>query len=218
MAKGRQNGSSGSQLSASSGYRAPGQSSVFNHSVKYTAERIAQPFARSALRQLSAARRCWLSIHCNRHKTNALPRRPRQIDIQIEPKPGTNRLVITGQLLDLSNPGVIGRDIQITLSNNRGNTIVAATNQFGEFSSELENTGDLELIIPGEAEEPIVISLRECFGQPTRRQIVNLASGNDFYKGSPILVRKYQNPLVSLCLAPRNHSYYLRKRKILRKT
>jgi hypothetical protein len=62
---------------------------------------------------------------------------PYQIDIQIEPKPGTNRLVITGQLLDLSNPGVIGRDIQVTLSNNRGNTIVAATNQFGEFSSEL---------------------------------------------------------------------------------
>jgi hypothetical protein len=89
---------------------------------------------------------------------------PYQIDIQIEPKPGTNRLVITGQLLDLSNPGVIGRDIQVTLSNNRGNTIVAATNQFGEFSSELENTGDLELTIPGEAEEPIIISLRNALG------------------------------------------------------
>src|ERR1700689_1217964 len=43
MAKGQQNGSCGSQLSASSGYRAPGQSSLFNHSVKYTTERIAQP-------------------------------------------------------------------------------------------------------------------------------------------------------------------------------
>src|SRR5208282_5990105 len=42
---------------------------------------------------------------------------PYQIDIQIEPKPGTNRLVVTGQLLDLSNPGVIGRDIHVTLSN-----------------------------------------------------------------------------------------------------
>jgi hypothetical protein len=89
---------------------------------------------------------------------------PYQIDIQIEPKPGTNRLVITGQLLDLGNPGVIGRDIQVTLSNNRGNTVVATTNQFGEFSSELENTGDLELTIPGEAEEPIVISLRNALG------------------------------------------------------
>lgn len=89
---------------------------------------------------------------------------PYQIDIQIEPKQGTNRLVITGQLLDLSNPGVIGHDIQITLSNHRGNTVVAATNQFGEFSGELENTGDLELTIPGEAEEPIVISLRNALG------------------------------------------------------
>ncbi len=90
---------------------------------------------------------------------------PYQIDMQIEPKPGTNRLVITGQLLDLSNSGVIGRDIQVTISNHRGNTVVATTNQFGEFSGELENTGDLELTIPGEAEKPIVISLRNALGK-----------------------------------------------------
>jgi hypothetical protein len=89
---------------------------------------------------------------------------PYQIDIQIEPKQGTNRLVITGQLLDLSNSGVVGRDIQIAISNHRGNTVVAATNQFGEFSGELENTGDLELTIPGETEKPIVISLRNALG------------------------------------------------------
>jgi hypothetical protein len=90
---------------------------------------------------------------------------PYQIDIQIEPKPGTNRLVITGQLLDLSNPGVIGRDIQVTLSNHRGNTVLAATNRFGEFSGEIENTGDLELSIPGEGLSPIVISLRNALGK-----------------------------------------------------
>jgi hypothetical protein len=89
---------------------------------------------------------------------------PYQIDIQIEPKPGSNRLVITGQLLDLSHPGIIGRDIQVTLSNHRGNTIMAATNQFGEFSGEIENSGDLELTIPGEADKPIVISLRNALG------------------------------------------------------
>jgi hypothetical protein len=77
---------------------------------------------------------------------------PYQIDIQIEPKPGSNRLVITGQLLDLSNPGVIGRDIQVTLSNHRGHSVIAATNQFGEFSGEVENSGDLELSIPGHGE------------------------------------------------------------------
>jgi hypothetical protein len=89
---------------------------------------------------------------------------PYQIDIQIEPKPGSNRLVITGQLLDLSDPGVIGRDIKVTLSNRRGDTVVAPANQFGEFSGEIENSGDLELAIPGDSEEPIVISLRNALG------------------------------------------------------
>jgi hypothetical protein len=89
---------------------------------------------------------------------------PYQIDIQIEPKQGSNRLVITGQLLDLSHPGVIGRDIQVTLSNHRGHSVIASTNQFGEFSGEIENSGDLELSVPGHAEEPIVISLRNALG------------------------------------------------------
>ncbi len=89
---------------------------------------------------------------------------PYQIDIQIEPKLGTNRLVITGQLLDLSHPSILGRDIQVTLSNHRGNTVLAATNQFGEFSGEIENTGDLELSIPGDGQTPIVISLRNALG------------------------------------------------------
>jgi hypothetical protein len=89
---------------------------------------------------------------------------PYQIDIQIEPKPGSNRLVITGQLLDLSHPGIIGRDIQVILSNHRGHSVIAATNQFGEFSGEIENSGDLELSIPGDSDQPIVISLRNALG------------------------------------------------------
>jgi hypothetical protein len=89
---------------------------------------------------------------------------PYQIDIQIEPKPGGNRLVITGQILDISDPGVIGRDIPITISNRRGNSVLAATNKFGEFSGEIENSGDLELSIAGSDEQPIVISLRNALG------------------------------------------------------
>ncbi|MGB8456307.1 MAG: hypothetical protein WCE50_01230 [Candidatus Acidiferrum sp.] len=90
---------------------------------------------------------------------------PYQIDIQIEPKPGSNRMVITGQLLDLSHPGVIGSHIHVTISNRRGNSVAVATNQFGEFSGELENSGDLELSIPGTDEQPIVISLRNALGK-----------------------------------------------------
>jgi hypothetical protein len=89
---------------------------------------------------------------------------PYQIDIQIEPKPGSNRIVVTGQLLALNHPGTAGSDIQVTLSNNRGHSVLAATNQFGEFSGEIENSGDLELSIPGETGHPIVISLRGVLG------------------------------------------------------
>jgi hypothetical protein len=89
---------------------------------------------------------------------------PYQIDIQIEAKPEGNRLVVTGQLLDVSSPGVVGRDVKVTLSNHRGNVVHTVTNQFGEFRAELENTGDLELSFPGQGEKPIVISLRNALG------------------------------------------------------
>lgn len=89
---------------------------------------------------------------------------PYQLDIQIEPKPGGNRIQITGQLLDLSHPGVIGQDVQVTISNRRGNSVVVATNQFGEFSGDVENSGDLELCVPGHGEKPIIISLRNALG------------------------------------------------------
>jgi len=89
---------------------------------------------------------------------------PYQIDIQIEAKPEGNRLMVTGQLLDVSSPGIVGRDVKITLSNHRGNVIHTVTNQFGEFRGEVENTGDLELAFPGQGEKSIVISLRNALG------------------------------------------------------
>jgi hypothetical protein len=90
---------------------------------------------------------------------------PYQIDIQIEAKPEGDRLMVTGQLLDVSSPGAVGRDVKITLSNHRGNVIHTITNQFGEFRGEIENTGDLELSFPGQSEKSIVISLRNALGK-----------------------------------------------------
>jgi hypothetical protein len=87
---------------------------------------------------------------------------PYQIDIQIEPKPGTNRLLVTGQLLEIGSAVLTATGIRVTLSNHRGNSVVVTTNEFGEFSAELENSGDLELSIPGRSEQPIVISLRNA--------------------------------------------------------
>jgi hypothetical protein len=78
----------------------------------------------------------------------------------MEAKPEGNRLMVTGQLLDVSSPGVVGSDVEITLSNQRGNVVHTVTNQFGEFRGEVENTGDLELSFPGKGERAIMISLR----------------------------------------------------------
>jgi hypothetical protein len=90
---------------------------------------------------------------------------PYQIDIQIEAKPEGNRLIVTGQLLDVSLPGIVGRDVKITLSNYRGNVIHTITNQLGEFRAEIENSGDLELSFPGQGDKAIVISLRNALGK-----------------------------------------------------
>ncbi len=90
---------------------------------------------------------------------------PYQIDIQIEAQPECNRLVVTGQLLDVSHPEIVGRDVQVSLSNRRGNVIHTVTNQFGEFRGDVQNSGDLELSFPGRGGKPIVISLRDALDQ-----------------------------------------------------
>jgi hypothetical protein len=90
---------------------------------------------------------------------------PYQVDVQIEAKPEGHRLIITGQLLDVSRPDVVGSATQVTLSNRRGAVVHTMTNQFGEFRGEIENSGDLELSFPRPAEKPIVISLRNALDQ-----------------------------------------------------
>jgi hypothetical protein len=88
-----------------------------------------------------------------------------QIDIQIEAIPGSNRLVVTGQLMDVSTPEIVGRGVQVTLSNRRGNLVHTVTNEFGEFRGEIDNSGDLELSVPGRGEHPITLSLRNALGE-----------------------------------------------------
>lgn len=93
---------------------------------------------------------------------------PYQVDIQIEAKPEGGRLVVTGQLLNVSQPDFAGRDVHVTLSNRRGSIVHAVTNQFGEFRSEIDSTGDLELSFPRPEEKPIVISLRNALERVSR--------------------------------------------------
>jgi hypothetical protein len=86
---------------------------------------------------------------------------PYQIDLQIELLQDRNSLVVTGQLLDVSHPEVIGRDVPLTLSNCGASIVNTVTNQFGEFRGEVENSGDLELSFLGSGGKPIVILLRD---------------------------------------------------------
>ncbi len=90
---------------------------------------------------------------------------PFQVDVHIEPKPGGGFLIVTGQLLDLSSPEVVGKDVAVTLSNMRGHTIYAISNQFGEFAGEIKNSGDLQISFSNPSGDPIVISLRDALGR-----------------------------------------------------
>jgi len=90
---------------------------------------------------------------------------PYQIDVQVEAKPGANRIVVTGQLLDVSHPEIIARDTRIEISNLRGHQVHTTVNEFGEFSGELVNSGDLQLTFAKPGGAPIIISLREALGR-----------------------------------------------------
>lgn len=84
---------------------------------------------------------------------------PYQIDLHIELKPEQNRLVVTGQLVDLTHPEMVGRDVQVMLSDGREYIVNTVTNQFGEFVGEVKNSGDLEISFLGRNGKPIVILL-----------------------------------------------------------
>jgi hypothetical protein len=89
---------------------------------------------------------------------------PYQVDVHIEAKPATNKLAVTGQLLDLRNPDTPGRDVPVSISNLRGNVVHTVTNEFGEFSEEIQTSSDLELKLLGEGDKAVIISLRNAMG------------------------------------------------------
>ena len=86
---------------------------------------------------------------------------PYQADLQIDLQQEPNRLIVTGQLLDVNRPEIFARDVQVTLSNCGASVATAVTNQFGEFHGEIENSGDVDISFPGRGGKPIVILLRD---------------------------------------------------------
>jgi hypothetical protein len=96
---------------------------------------------------------------------------PYQIDVQIEMGADRRTLVITGQVLDLRQPGLSGRGVLVVVSNLRGQVVRTTTNQFGEFRSEIPDSGNLELVFPGLTDKPVIIVLRDPLGQsPAKNQ------------------------------------------------
>lgn len=93
---------------------------------------------------------------------------PFQIDLQIEAKPGHDRMAVTGQVLDLDRSDIFARGLHVTLSNRCGNLVHQLTNEFGEFRVEIMNSDDLELAFHCDPEKPIVITLNDPLGVLTK--------------------------------------------------
>jgi len=90
---------------------------------------------------------------------------PFQIDLQIEVQPGDKRVVVTGQLIGLRDPQVVGGNVGLILANLCGRIVRTVTNQFGEFRAEIENSGDLALVFFGADQKPVVIPLQDALSQ-----------------------------------------------------
>ena len=89
---------------------------------------------------------------------------PYQIDVQIEATPSGQRLIVTGQVLNISHAETVGREMPVVLSNGRGSVVRMVTNEHGEFEGVVEDSGDLELSFVGANYKPMVITLRDALG------------------------------------------------------
>jgi hypothetical protein len=86
---------------------------------------------------------------------------PYQIDLLIEPQPESNRLMITGQVLDTSNAALFGRGVKVTLWDGLQSFVFLRTSEWGEFLGEIENSGELIVALKIAARE-IVISIQNA--------------------------------------------------------
>jgi len=84
---------------------------------------------------------------------------PYELDLLLELHPDSNRLMITGQLLDTSLPAVFRRGVKVTLWNFRQSFVTLRTNEWGEFLGEMEDSGELMVSLKIQMRE-IAISIR----------------------------------------------------------
>ena len=83
---------------------------------------------------------------------------PYQIDVLIE-SAQRNRLLITGQLLDVRQPENLRR-VRVSIWNRRKSFVTVRTNDWGEFLGEIEDSGELIVSLKVQMRE-IAISIRD---------------------------------------------------------
>ena len=91
---------------------------------------------------------------------------PLELDLLIELRSDSNRLRITGQLLDTSLPAVFRRGVRVTLWNFRHSFVTLRTNEWGEFLGEIEDSGEMMVSLKIQLRE-IVISIRNVLAWPS---------------------------------------------------
>jgi hypothetical protein len=84
---------------------------------------------------------------------------PYLLDLYISAKPDGKAISVTGQLMNSKFPERILSAVPIVVGNGSGTMVLATTNNFGEFQGEVEYGGDLELRLPGQDGNEIVIRL-----------------------------------------------------------
>lgn len=84
---------------------------------------------------------------------------PYLLDLYISAKAGGKMICVTGQLMNSRFPEKILNAVPILVGNGTGSVLLATTNKFGEFQTEIEYCGDLELRLPSAEGREIVIRL-----------------------------------------------------------
>ena len=90
---------------------------------------------------------------------------PFALDLLIELRRDSNRLRITGQLLDMSLSAVFCRGVKVTFWNFRQSFVTLRTNEWGEFLGEIEDFGELMVALKIQERE-IIISIRNVLDWP----------------------------------------------------
>jgi hypothetical protein len=83
------------------------------------------------------------------------------IDMRLEPKPGSNYVVLVGQLIDAKKPLKGFEDVPVSLLSEGDKVSETTTNQFGEFHFAFESVKHLQLFF-GIEQKALVVPLPEA--------------------------------------------------------